>query len=104
MLIDYRHVTTFPLLCVAAQCAEKVYIKPNAVERETHIEADCRMGTKAMMIKSIPLDDRATIVFAIRGSHTFMDWAVNLKTAPSSPSGILDDPGNLCMDALFILP
>ncbi|KAL9041082.1 MAG: hypothetical protein Q9214_004234 [Letrouitia sp. 1 TL-2023] len=25
-----------------------------------------------------------------------MDWAVNLKSAPMSPEGFLDDPGNLC--------
>lgn len=49
-----------------------------------------------MCIKSKPMDHMSTIVFAIRGTATFMDWAVNLKTAPSSPSGFLDDPGNLC--------
>lgn len=58
-------------------------------EKETHIEADFRMGTKAMVIKSVPMDDMATIIFAIRGSQTFMDWAVNLKTAPASPVNFL---------------
>ncbi|KAL9124688.1 MAG: hypothetical protein Q9217_006007 [Psora testacea] len=36
------------------------------------------------------------VVFAIRGSQTFLDWAVNLNSAPVSPSDFLDDPGNLC--------
>ena len=47
------------------------------------------MGTKAMVIKSVPVDDMNTIVFAIRGSQTFMDWAVNLNSAPVSPGEFL---------------
>ena len=47
------------------------------------------MGTKAMVLKSVPIDDMNTVVFAIRGSQTFMDWAVNLKSAPASPEGFL---------------
>jgi hypothetical protein len=42
------------------------------------------------------MDHMSTIVFAIRGSASFMDWAVNLKTEPTSPINFLDDPGNLC--------
>lgn len=42
-----------------------------------------------MVIKSVPIDDMNTIMFAIRGSQTFMDWAVNLNSAPVSPSGFL---------------
>lgn len=49
-----------------------------------------------MVIKSLPIDDMNTIVFAIRGTQTFMDWAVNVKTAPIAPSGFLHDPSNLC--------
>jgi hypothetical protein len=49
-----------------------------------------------MVLKSVPIDDMHTVVFSIRGSATFMDWAVNYKSAPSSPSGFLDDEGNLC--------
>ena len=67
-----------------------------------------------MVIKSVPLDDMNVVVFAIRGSQTFMDWAVNLNSAPASPEGFLvrsislvpcsssstdrhqDDTGNLC--------
>lgn len=69
-----------------------------------------------MVIKSVPIDDMNIVVFAIRGSQTFMDWAVNLNSAPVSPSEFLvrspvfcvegmgsraltcekDDPGNLC--------
>ncbi|KAL1635212.1 hypothetical protein SLS58_010382 [Diplodia intermedia] len=95
------YMPTWPLLCLAAQYSEKVYHKPpvdtNDVddETETHVEPDWRHGTKAMVIKSVPVDDMNTIVFAIRGSAGFMDWAVNFRPAPTSPKGFLDDPGNL---------
>ncbi|EOD46896.1 putative lipase class 3 protein [Neofusicoccum parvum UCRNP2] len=51
--------------------------------------------SKAMVIKSVPVDDMNTVVFAIRGSAGFMDWAVNFRPAPTSPKGFLDDHGNL---------
>ena len=38
------------------------------------MDANWRMGTKAMVIKSVPIDDMNIVVFAIRGSQTFMDW------------------------------
>ncbi|KAJ4302042.1 hypothetical protein N0V88_002178 [Collariella sp. IMI 366227] len=80
-----------------AQYSERVYEPPSArAERDAHVDADWRMGTKAMVIKSVPMDCMNTIVFAIRGTATFMDWAVNLNTAPTSPAGFLDDPFNLC--------
>lgn len=87
---------TYPLLCLAAQYSEKVYEKPEGFERDTHVDADWRTGTKAMRLKSVPMDHMNTIVFAIRGTATFMDWAVNLNMAPTSPLGFLDDPGNFC--------
>ncbi|KAI9799043.1 MAG: hypothetical protein M1833_004237 [Piccolia ochrophora] len=90
------YLPTYPLICLAAQYSGKVYARPSGAERQTHIDADWRLGTKAMVIKSVPIDDNKTIVFAIRGSQTFMDWAVNLNSAPTSPTGFLDDPGNLC--------
>ncbi|TAQ83961.1 hypothetical protein B7494_g7720 [Chlorociboria aeruginascens] len=93
---DKRYIPTFPLICLAAQYSERVYSKLVGQEREAHLESDFFSGGKAMMIKSLSIDDRNTIVFAIRGTQTFMDWAVNLKSAPSSPEGFLDDPGNLC--------
>lgn len=90
------YVPTYPLICLAAQYSERTYVKPRGKERDTHVEANWRTGTKAMVIKSVPVDDMNTIVFAIRGTQTFMDWAVNLKSAPTSPRDFLDDPGNLC--------
>lgn len=42
-----------------------------------------------MVIKSVPIDDMNIVIFAIRGSQTFMDWAVNLNSAPVSPSEFL---------------
>ncbi|KAI9843625.1 MAG: hypothetical protein M1837_006207 [Sclerophora amabilis] len=89
-------LSTFPLISLAAQYSHRVYTRPIGAERDTHVEADWRMGTKAMVIKSVPNDAMNTIVFAIRGTQTFMDWAVNLNSAPASPTGFLDDPGNLC--------
>ncbi|ORY71017.1 Alpha/Beta hydrolase protein [Pseudomassariella vexata] len=90
------YIPTYPLLCLAAQFSERVYEKPRGAERNAHVDADWRTGTKAMCIKSVPMDHMNTIVFAIRGTATFMDWAVNLNTAPASPSGFLDDTGNFC--------
>ncbi|OLN96743.1 Phospholipase A(1) DAD1, chloroplastic [Colletotrichum chlorophyti] len=90
------YMPTWPLLCMAAQYAERVYDQPKGAERDTHVPSDWKTGTKAMVIKSVPMDHMNTIVFAIRGSATFMDWAVNLNTAPASPAGFLDDPGNSC--------
>ncbi|TVY40941.1 hypothetical protein LOCC1_G006394 [Lachnellula occidentalis] len=90
------YMPTFPLLCLAAQYSEHVYSKPGGQEKETHVDSDWRTGTKAMVIKSVPMDDMNTIVFAIRGTQTFMDWAVNFNSAPTAPEGFLDDPGNLC--------
>ncbi|MCJ1475267.1 hypothetical protein MMC13_003929 [Lambiella insularis] len=58
------------------------FAKPSGKEKEAHVSGDWRMGTKSMVIKSIPIDDMDAIVFAMRGSQTFMDWA--------------DDSGNLC--------
>ncbi|KUJ19174.1 alpha/beta-hydrolase [Mollisia scopiformis] len=90
------YVTTYPLLCLAVQYSERVYAKPSGQEKEEHVDSDWRHGTKAMVIKSVPMDDMNTIVFAIRGTQTFMDWAVNLNSVPASPEGFLDDPGNFC--------
>lgn len=87
---------SWPLLCLAAQYSQRAYTKPAGKERDAFVNADWRMGTKAMVIKSVPIDDMDCVVFAIRGSQTFMDWAVNLNSAPISPTGFLDDPGNLC--------
>ena len=89
-------MSTYPLVCLAAQYSERVYVKPNSVERENHIGANFRQGTKAMTLKSLPIDDMNTIVFAIRGSSSIMDWCVNYRTAPVPPTGFLDDPGNYC--------
>lgn len=89
-------MATWPLLCLAAQYSQSVYDRPSGREREAHVPSDWRTGTKAMRIKSVPMDHMNTIVFAIRGTSTFMDWAVNLHSSPLAPEGFLDDPGNLC--------
>jgi Lipase (class 3) len=90
------YVTTWPLVCVAARYSLNAYCKPQGAERDAYVDADWRVGTKAMVIKSVPMDDLNAIVFAIRGTQTFMDWAVNLNTSAVPPSGFLDDEGNLC--------
>lgn len=91
-----RYFPTWPLLTLAAQYSQAVYAKPSAAEREAHISSDWLSSTKAMTIKSLPMDHMHTIVFAIRGTASFMDWAVNLNAEPTAPTGFLDDPGNLC--------
>lgn len=92
------YMPTYPLLCLAATYSERVYTPPGpkSRENETHIPSDWRSGTKAMVLKSVPVEELNTIVFAIRGSQTFMDWAVNYNSAPNSPTGFLDDASNLC--------
>ncbi|XXG99987.1 hypothetical protein Hte_006329 [Hypoxylon texense] len=90
------HLPTYPLICLAASYSERVYENPRGAERDAHVNADWRTGTKAMRIKSVPMDHMNTIVFAIRGTATFMDWSVNLNTAPTAATGFLDDPSNLC--------
>ncbi|ROV92413.1 hypothetical protein VPNG_09598 [Cytospora leucostoma] len=90
------YIPTWPLLCLAAQYSDRVYEKPRGAEKDVHISGDHRSGTRATVIKSVPMDHMNTIVFAIRGTATFMDWAVNLNTEPTSPEGFLDDPGNYC--------
>lgn len=90
------YISTYPLLTLAATYSERVYDRPTGAERAFHLPADWRSGTKATILKSVPMDSMNTIVFAIRGTATFMDWAVNLNTAPASPLKFLDDPGNFC--------
>lgn len=91
-----KYTPTYTLLRLAARYSHQVYQKPVGRERQCYIGADWIHGTKAMVIKSIPLDDMHTIVFAIRGTQSFHDWAINIKTDPTSPEGFLDDPDNLC--------
>ncbi|EXJ70516.1 uncharacterized protein A1O5_06585 [Cladophialophora psammophila CBS 110553] len=93
------YIPTWPLLCLAAQYSNSAYTSPQSCsERKDFVSADGRLGTKAMVIKSIPCDDKKTIVFAIRGTSLFSvrDWGVNFDTEPVSPVGFLDDQGNLC--------
>ncbi|KAJ5108147.1 hypothetical protein N7456_004822, partial [Penicillium angulare] len=87
---------TYPLLQLAAQYSRRVYDKPNNRERSSYVHSDWLNGTKAMVIKSLPVDNMNTILFAIRGTQSFMDWTVNMNMAPVSPSGFLDDPSNFC--------
>jgi hypothetical protein len=83
------YIPTWPLLCLAAQYSDRVYEKARGAEKDVQVGANYSSGTRAMVIKSVPMDHMNTIVFAIRGTATFMDWAVNLNTAPSSPAGFL---------------
>ena len=85
----HRYLPSYPLICLAAQFSERVYSKPTGKEKEAHVDSDWRVGTKAMVIKSVPMDDMNAVVIAIRGSQTFMDWAVNLNSEPTSPQQFL---------------
>ncbi|KIV80157.1 hypothetical protein PV11_07678 [Exophiala sideris] len=93
------YIPTYPLLCLAAQYSASAYYPPKSPsERKDFVSADNCQSTKAMLIKSIPCDDKKTIVFAIRGTSmlSLRDWGVNLSTNAVSPAGFLDDQGNLC--------
>ncbi|KAJ5335926.1 hypothetical protein MYU51_020231 [Penicillium brevicompactum] len=90
------YLPTYPLLQLAAKYSRRVYDKPSGREKHSYVNSDWRQGTKAMVVKSLPIDDMNTIVFAIRGTQSFVDWAVNVHTAPTSPHGFLDDPTNCC--------
>ncbi|KAJ5949311.1 hypothetical protein N7454_000895 [Penicillium verhagenii] len=87
---------TYPLLQLAAQYSRRVYDKPSGRERHSYVDSDWVHGTKAMVIKSLPVDNMNTIIFSIRGTQSFMDWAVNMQMEPVSPKGFLDDPSNFC--------
>lgn len=87
---------TYPLLQLAAKYSRRVYDKPSGRERHSYVDSDWIHGTKAMVVKSLPIDDMNTIVFAIRGTQSFLDWAVNVRAAPTSPTGFLDDASNFC--------
>ena len=88
---------TWRLICRAARSSAQVYQRPQRDQREHYIAADWRHRTKAMVLKSTPLDDQNLIVFSIRGSQVnFVDWNVNLQPAPTAPEGFLDDGQNAC--------
>ena len=74
----------------------RVYDKPVNAEKHDFVKGSFLNQTKAMTLKSLPIDDMNTIVFAIRGSASFTDWATNYRTEPKSPQGFLDDAENLC--------
>lgn len=98
------YIPTWPLICLAAQYSADAYKAPTSSrEREAFVSADARLGTKAMVMKSVPYDDKKTLVFAIRGTSKFSlrDWNVNLRTEPASPVGFLDDEGNLCHEGFL---
>ncbi|KAJ5160906.1 uncharacterized protein N7482_007910 [Penicillium canariense] len=84
------------LLKLAAHYSKRAYRQPRGQERRSYVDADWLQGTKAMVIKSLPVDEAKTIVFAIRGTQSFMDWTVNVQTAPVPPTGFLNDPSNKC--------
>lgn len=91
LLRNPRYIPTFPILCLAAEYSERAYANPTGREKETQVflDADWRNRRKAMVIKSVPMDDMNLVVLAIRGSDSFMDWAVNFDTHPVSPEGFL---------------
>lgn len=90
------YLDTWPLLNLAARYSLNVYAKPTGRDKIDHIKGNRLMGTKAMVLKSLPMDDKNTIVFAIRGTSTFMDWTVNMRQEPMSPVGFIDDADNYC--------
>ncbi|KAK3724786.1 hypothetical protein LTR37_000834 [Vermiconidia calcicola] len=102
-LMPYRvYTATWQLFCYAANASADVYQRPRRGEREDYIRANWRQGTKAMVLKSTPLDNKNIIVIAIRGSQwNVVDWAVNFTFEPVPPVGFLDDEGNACHEGFL---
>jgi hypothetical protein len=97
----HLYTPTYPIINIAAQYSNTAYSTPCSLsrsERTSFVAADSRLGTKAMILKSIPIDNMNTIVFAIRGTSLLnpRDWGVNWHTDPEPPTRFLDDEGNLC--------
>ena len=91
----YLH--TWQVFWQAAEASQAVYRRPRGNEHQQYVEADWRQGTKAMVLKSVLMDEHELIVFAIRGSKwNLVDWAINFRPAPTGPAGFLDDEGNAC--------
>lgn len=100
------YIPTYPLLCLAARYSLSAYASSNPTPSITsgpcttttiHVPPSLRLGTKAMLLALAPCtaSTTPTLVFAIRGSATFADWAVNFRPAPAPPNNFLDDEGNL---------
>jgi hypothetical protein len=92
-VLPYKaYLETWRIHCKAAEAANSVYQRPKDGEREDYIEANWRLGTKAMAMKSLVQDRDNLIVIAIRGSQwNVIDWAVNFTVDPAIPTGFLDD-------------
>lgn len=91
------YLPTWRIVCRAAQTSMDAYTRPPKGQREYYTDADPNSGTKAMIVKSQPVDDRKLVIVAIRGSQwNLIDWAVNFRPAPTEPIGFLDDEGNAC--------
>lgn len=97
MLPFKAYLPTWTLVCRGAKAAVDVYERPRRDQREYYTDADPKLGTKATIIKSQPVDDRNLVIVAIRGSQwNTVDWLVNVRDAPKEPVGFLDDEGNAC--------
>ncbi|KAL9058945.1 MAG: hypothetical protein Q9162_001503 [Coniocarpon cinnabarinum] len=105
------YLPTYPILCLAVQHSLSVYHPSPAVPSSQPptrakstistyhtVPASLRTGTKAMTIATATHDTATSplVLIAIRGSSTFMDWAVNIRQEPTSPQGFISDAGNLC--------
>lgn len=53
------------------------------------VDASWNAGAKAVVVRTAPLDGVNLVVFAVRGTKTFMDWVANFSSAPTSPRGFL---------------
>lgn len=97
------YMSTFPLLCLAVQSSAAAYDPPTGLSRKQtiHIPPSRLSGTKAMIIKSAPVDQLDVLVFAIRGSKGIDDWRTNFANDPASPAGFIDDAGNLCHEGFL---
>lgn len=85
-LTDGSYIDTWRLFCQAAEYSRKAYRMPKADEKQAHISANWRHGTKAMVLKSVRIDNKNLVVVAIRGtaSLNLMDWVCLIYMLESS--------------------
>ena len=84
------------MVSLAVQYSHHVYQRSVRADKQSYVAPNLRHGTKAMVLDSSAVDSMTTIVLAIRGTQSFKDWLVNMKTEPKQSVGFLDDSSNVC--------
>jgi len=70
-------------ISIAAEASTAVYGCLGLTEARELVPATWNGTTKTMTLETRSLDGHNTLVVAIRGSVTMMDWAVNANSEPA---------------------